>query len=76
MPHMKDFNSPRIVSHAIEDPDRRMRETPNIRVVSDGSTHPGERLQKVNVIEKSADEAFSRIGVKVPRPAFDRFKVG
>jgi hypothetical protein len=73
---MKDFNSPRILSHAVEDPDRCVNETPHIRVVSDGSTHPRERFQKVNVIEKSAYEAFRRVRMKCPRPAFDLFKVG
>ena len=76
MPHMKDFNSPLILIHAVEDPNGRMDKTANVRVVSNRCTHARERFQEVDVIEKSAYEPFRVVGVKFPRPTFDRFKVG
>jgi hypothetical protein len=76
MPYMEDFDAVQVLSQSIEDPDRRVHETPNTRIVSDGRTHPREAFKEINVIEKSGEEPFRRVRVKVPRPAFNLFKIG
>jgi hypothetical protein len=73
---MEDFNPLSVFIHAIEDPQRRMDEPSNVRVIPNWCTHARERFEEVNVIEKSAYEPFGCVGVKLPRPTLDRFEVG
>jgi hypothetical protein len=50
---MEDLDSALVLANAVEDPDRRMHEAPNARMISDGSAHSWAACEEIEWLRRA-----------------------